>query len=408
MNRKHNRSRNIARLLLMMMVVLALAGCQLQPDRSGQEAPAPIPGLAGQGSAAADPTLPPTPTPAPAPKQEEAPAAKAFAYSLMITHSKSNTVSFVNPESGVIEKQLEAGTAPFALALDAGSGRAYVSTAEGVAVVDTKQRKRTALVPYQSAIQAIKFGEYRPGGMGIAVSPDGRFVYVGVYLPGKASQVEILDTEKLAIVGAVPVGTRPFDVVVSKDGNEVYSIDHDSYSVTIVDPMKRTARKIDVAPYGKGGFEKPHYAVIREDGHLLLPYQGRGLVDFDPVRGTYETKPLNGNSHQEGVALTPDGTHMLIIGNGAAGSATGSPNLTVLDMRTLGEKIIPLNRVHQMVASSPDGKLAYLTGGVTYADTGWDGLTIVDLEKGTTKEMALPDYPLDVKIVQQQPDAAKS
>jgi DNA-binding beta-propeller fold protein YncE len=304
----------------------------------------------------------------------------------------------MDPQKGTIDK-MDAGKSPFGLALT-DNGLAYVSTAEGVAVVDTKQRKRLSLIPYQARIGEVQYGEYRPGGMGISVSPDGRFVYVGVYLSGgKPSQLEILDTEKLAFVGSVPVGIRPFDVVVSKDGSEVYSIDHDSYSVTVVDPAKRSARKLEVAPFGKGGFEKPHYAAIREDGRLLLPYQGRGLVILDPKSGTYETQPLTGNTHQEGTALTEDGKKLLIVGNGAAGSATGKPNLTVLDIETMAEQIIPLSRVHQMVAGSPDGRWAYLTGGVTFADTGWNGLTVVDLEKGTFKELAVPDYPLDIAVL---------
>lgn len=376
-------------MLAVVLLALMLAGCQAQPDGGGT---VPVSGLNGPGAA-------PVVSPVAEPKQENK---AAPSYSLVITHSKSNYISFVNPESGVIDKQVEVGMAPFAGELD-GRGRVYVSTAEGVAVVDMKQRKRVALVPYQSPIDRIKFGEYRPGGMGIAVSPDGKFVYVGVYLPGKGDKVEILDTEKLAFIGAVTVGTRPFDVVVSKDGNQVFSIDHDSYSVTVIDAQKRTARKVEVAPYGKGGFEKPHYAVVREDGRVLMPYQGRGLVVLDPATSSYETEPLTGNTHQEGVALTADGSKMLIVGNGAAGSATGKPNLTVLDMRTMGERIISLSRVHQMVAASPDGRLAYLTGGVTFADTGWDGLTIVDLEQGTTRELSLPDYPLDIQILQQQP-----
>ncbi|WP_282938462.1 hypothetical protein [Paenibacillus sp. RC67] len=368
-------------------MALALVGCSVQQKD-------------GESIAAVSPSASESPSPIPAKPDENAAAKLEPEYSLLITHSKSDYISFTDPEKGVTDK-IVAGAFPFGIALYDVDNRAYVSTAEGIAVIDTQKHKRVALVPYQSAIQEVKFGEYRPGGMGIAVSPDGRYVYVGVYLPGKASQLEIMDTEKLVMISSVSVGIRPFDVVVSLDGSEVYSIDHDSYSVTIVDPQKRTARKVNVAPFGKGGggFEKPHYAIVREDGRLLLPYQGRGLVVLDPATGQFETQPLSGNTHQEGVNLTADGKKMLIVGNGAAGSATGHPNLTVLDIGTMEEQIIPLSRTHQMVVSSPDGQLAYLTGGVTFADTGWDGLTVVDIAKGTTRELALPDYPLDIEIL---------
>lgn len=319
---------------------------------------------------------------------------------LMVTHSKSDYMSFLDPASGRFEK-LVVGKAPFAIA-EGPNHRAYVSTAEGVAVIDTKARTRIALVPYQTNVGKPRFGEYRSGGMGIAVSPDGKFVYVGVYSDGGKSQLEILYTEKLTMTGQVPVGVRPFDVVTSLDGREVYSIDHDGYTVTAVDPFNLKGRTLEAAPFGKGGFEKPHYAAVRADGRLLLPYQGRGLVVLDPKSGSYTTEPLTGNTHQEGVTLTPDGKQLLIVGIGEAGSATGKPNLTVLDVNTYKEKILPLTRMHQMVASSADGRYAYLTGGVTYADTGWNGMTVVDLAAGTTREFELPDYPLDVQLLTKQ------
>ncbi|NOU92124.1 hypothetical protein GC093_02590 [Paenibacillus sp. LMG 31456] len=372
--------------------IIALAGCQLKSD---VEVPLESRSTATMPSkpSTADPAQPPEATLS----VDNKATVKSQSFNLLLTNSSSGYISFLDPEKGTLDK-LDVGKSPFGISL-ASSGTAYISTAEGIAVVDTKQRKRLALVPYQSQIGAVQYGEYRPGGMGIAVSPDGRYVYVGVYLKGKPNQLEILDTEKLVIVGSVPIGIRPFDVVVSKDGNEVYTIDHDSYSVTAVNPATRSTRTLDVAPFGRGGFEKPHYAVVREDGRLLLPYQGRGLVILDPKSGEYETQPLTGNTHQEGLALTQDGKKLLIVGNGAAGSATGKPNLTVLDVTTMAEQIIPLNRVHQMVASSPDGRWAYLTGGVTFAETGWDGLTIVDLKTGSTKEITVSDYPLDIEII---------
>ncbi|MDR6553412.1 DNA-binding beta-propeller fold protein YncE [Paenibacillus qinlingensis] len=374
---------------------LVLVGCSSpQPSAVGSitptktSMPSPTAAAAAAAQTPAPSSLPVTPNPSPS---------ATTATTLMVTHSKSDYMSFLDPASGKMEK-LVVGKAPFAIA-EGRNHRAYVSTAEGVAVIDTKLRTRLALVPYQANVGKPNFGEYRSGGMGIAVSPDGKFAYIGVYLSGGKSQLEILDTEKLTMTGRVPVGVRPFDVVTSLDGREVYSIDHDGYTVTAVDPFALKGRTLEAAPFGKGGFEKPHYAAVRSDGRLLLPYQGRGLVVLDPKSGNYTTEPLTGNTHQEGVTLTPDGTQLLIVGIGSAGSATGKPNLTVLDVNTYAEKILPLSRMHQMVASSADGRYAYLTGGVTYADTGWNGMTVVDLSAGTTREFELPDYPLDVQLL---------
>jgi hypothetical protein len=50
-----------------------------------------------------------------------------------------------------------------------------------------------------------------------------------------------------------------------------------------------------------------------------------------------------------------------------------------------------------MVAVSPDGRWAYLTGG--YLLGGWDGLTIVDLQARTTRELPVPDRPQDIAVL---------
>ena len=306
-------------------------------------------------------------------------------------------VSFVDPAAGVVA-QVEVGAAPWGLAL-AGDRRAYVATAEGVAVVDTARRQRLALVPYRAAVGPPQSGEYRPGGMGIAAAPDGRHVYVGVYLPNGPGQLEVLDTERLAMVAAASVGARPFQVLVGRDGREVYTVDHDSFTVTVVEPLAARSRALAVAPLGRGAFDKPHYAALRPDGHLLLPFQGRRLVDLDPASGALATTPLTADTHQHGVALTPDGRRLLIVGTGPAGGAQGRPSLTVLDTATGDEALVPLARPHETVASSPDGRRAYLTGGYTFADGGWDGVTIVDLARRVVAELPVPGRPLDIAIL---------
>jgi hypothetical protein len=172
----------------------------------------------------------------------------------------------------------------------------------------------------------------------------------------------------------------------------------------VVDPVKATTRSLKVTPLGNNSFDKPHYAVIRaSDGHLLLPVQGRVLVDLDPVSGRYTTTPLKAETHQHGLALTPDGQKLLIVGTGPAGEVNGGPGLDILDLASNKEENLPLDQPHENVAISPDGRWAYLTGGYSFANGGWDGLTIVDLLNRTTRKLAVPDRPLDIALVQFTP-----
>jgi ankyrin repeat protein/DNA-binding beta-propeller fold protein YncE len=348
--------------------------------------PMPLPATAEATAAPA--SLPVTPTSAPT-----LPASPA--HLLAVTDSQGQHLLIVDPAQGVLT-QIEAGAAPWGLAQV--GPHLYVSTAEGVAVIDIDRRERLALVPYQTDVGPPQYGEYRPGGMGLGASPDGRQVYVGVYLPGQPSRLEILDAETLTMVGSVAVGIRPFDLLISADGREVFTIDHDSYSVTAVDPMTLAARTLNVAPLGKGTFNKPHYAAWATGGQMWLAFQGQALAKLDPASGQVETFPLTANTHQHGVALTPDGRYLLIVGTGPAGEASAGPSLTIFDTQTITEEVIPLNRPHEDIAISPDGNYAYLTGGYLLTG-GWEGLTMVDLQHRTISELAVAGYPLDILIL---------
>jgi YVTN family beta-propeller protein len=44
--------------------------------------------------------------------------------------------------------------------------------------------------------------------MGIAAAPDGERVYVGVFLPDRSGQLEVIDTAQRAVIASVPIGVR--------------------------------------------------------------------------------------------------------------------------------------------------------------------------------------------------------
>jgi DNA-binding beta-propeller fold protein YncE len=318
-------------------------------------------------------------------------AAADDAESLLVTDSTGSSVSIVSPAHGVL-RRIEAGAAPNSVAV-AGT-TAYVTTAEGIAVIDLVSHSRSVLVPYPRPVGPPRFGEYRPGGFGIAASPDGRWVYAAVYYPDRSSRLEIMDTATNTIIGGVATGERPFQVLTSADGGQIYGIDHDSFSVTVLDAATWNTTTHVVAPLGRGAFDKPHYAVVAPDGRLVLAYQGRALLWLDPWTGAQQTAPLTADTHQHGMAWLPDGRTLLIIGTGPAGGAAGPPSLTIVDTATMTERIVPLARPHEKVVVSEDGRRAYLTGGYLLSG-GWDGITVVDLTDYTTREIAVPGKPLD-------------
>jgi DNA-binding beta-propeller fold protein YncE len=318
--------------------------------------------------------------------------AQSSAVRLLTTNSMGSHISIVAPDTGDVE-QFEVGPAPWGIALT-GDGRAFVSTATAVAVFDLESESVIATVPYLTAIGEAGFGEYRAGGMGIVASPDGQRVHVGVHVDTGPGWLETLNTETLEFESRVQVGVRPFDVIISPDGGEVYSIDHDSFTVTVVDTRELDARTIDVAPLGYGGFDKPHYAKVLADGRILLPYQGKLMLVLDPDSGESTTWPLTSDSHMHGIATNAEETCGAIVGTGPAGSASGPPSLTLFDPNGAETVVLPLEKPHEMAAITDDCATAYLSGGYTFANGGWDGISVVDLESGAVTEMTVPNRPL--------------
>ena len=162
-----------AQLLLLM---LTIAGCTSMLRPQATALPIPATGTPSVSTRPAAIALSST-TDARATAQTQSPT-------LIVTNAQARQISFVDPAQGVIA-QVEVGAAPWGLALTP-DDRLYVATAEGIAIVDVRERKRLALVPYRAAIGEPQFGEYRSGGMGNAASPDGRQDYVGVYLPDRS------------------------------------------------------------------------------------------------------------------------------------------------------------------------------------------------------------------------------
>lgn len=298
-----------------------------------------------------------------------------------------DALALVDPERGVVA-EIGVGASPWGVAVS--GPRAYVSTARHVAVVDLPQRRVIARVPYRTRIPAIERGEYRRGGMGIAVAPGGRRVYVGVHTGGRG-RLEILDARRLTAAAAVRTGIRPFDVLADPGGKVVYTVDHDSYGVTRVEVRSRRTRAFRVAPLGSGAFDKLNYGALDARGRLLLPINGEVLAVLDPATGRVRRRSMRSRVHQAGTVRS--GTRLLTIGSESLGEGRG-PSLSVFDLRSGREQVIPLRRPHEDLVTSRSGRTAYLSGG--YTRGGWPGITAVSLRTGRARELRLPAEPLGI------------
>ncbi len=368
------------------VAIALLAGCA-----PGELAPTPMPAVAS--------TSAPRPSPTPSPTVTDPRPV------LLATLAASDGLAIVDPDAtAAVLDIVTVGRAPWGVAATADT--AFVATGEGLAVVDLATRTRTALVPYLHAAElhppgADDFGEYRDGGLGIAVSADGSRVYVAVHRWPDPAWLEVFDVREGAFIGSADVGVRPFDVLADPDGRWVATIDHDSYTVSLVDPATLAVEQVEIAPFGNFGFagwEKPHYGTVAADGRIALPYQGLVTVLLDPATGATERVEAVANSHQHGTTTAPDG-RLVSVGTGPFGTATGGTNVSLLDPETRDEQVVPLGRPHETVAIwQPEGDGSWevaLAGGFT-RDGWWNGLTLVDPRTGAIREVPLEGRPQHV------------
>jgi YVTN family beta-propeller protein len=141
-----------------------------------------------------------------------------------ITGETDHDLTVLDAETGMKATSVKVGLRPRSVGFLPNATRAYsTNEADGtLSVVDVASRK---------VIGTIKLpGEAKP--MGIAVSPDGKTIYVST---GRGGQVVAVDAATDAVTGSVAVGRRPWGIAITPDGKKLYSANGPSNDVSVVD-----------------------------------------------------------------------------------------------------------------------------------------------------------------------------
>ncbi|MBE0591130.1 MAG: hypothetical protein IH616_01860 [Gemmatimonadales bacterium] len=191
-------------------------------------------------------------------------AAGTVAY---VTNQLSQTVGIVDVASGVQTETIALGADPFVLALEPGEQRLFVTTnGDEVVVIDLASRGITARIPVGYAPNGIAFHPSQPiayvsavwggtvskistttlsvtkvitlGGapQALAIMPDGSELYVADETGG----IRILDLATDAVIGAIPLGTGAFDLVLTPDATQLLAGAPSAGEVVVVDRASRT------------------------------------------------------------------------------------------------------------------------------------------------------------------------
>jgi YVTN family beta-propeller protein len=105
------------------------------------------------------------------------------------------------------------------IAFSPSAATAYVTTGDGLFVINTATLKVVAMI----------HGLGNPEG--VAVSPDGKAVYVTNTVKG---QVDVISAATNTVTSTVAVGQLPWQLVISSDGSTIYVADGDSNSISVI------------------------------------------------------------------------------------------------------------------------------------------------------------------------------
>jgi 40-residue YVTN family beta-propeller repeat len=90
-----------------------------------------------------------------------------------------------------------------------------------------------------TVLNVVHIGDGTTRPTGVALSPDGRRLYVA---NGAAGRVTVIDPAAARVVSSIPVGNRPWGVALQADGKTLYTADGRSNQISIIDTASGRVR----------------------------------------------------------------------------------------------------------------------------------------------------------------------
>ena len=146
----------------------------------------------------------------------------------------NNTLDVLDTRTDTVIDTIGVGFEPFGVAVSPDDSKVYVSNYGGfgnastVSVIKTANDTLAATIP----VGTTPFG--------LAVTPDGSKVYVANYSNGQicsrfpCNTVSVIDTAKDTVITNIPVDNSPFGVAVTPDGRKVYVANQGASTISVI------------------------------------------------------------------------------------------------------------------------------------------------------------------------------
>lgn len=189
----------------------------------------------------------------------------------------------------------------------------------------------------------------------IAVSPDGRWLYV---ICEKSDQLLVVDSRSGTVAKSIPVGHVPRGLAVSADGSQIFVANSWNDNVSVID-----ARTLELVRTVPAGFEPISVVPDREAKTLYVANRLSNDVSVIDLQSGQEIKRLAAGHGASYLALSPDGKNIYathVYPKLGAFRKTPESEITVISSET--QRVVdrtPLRNVAGVfhVAVSADGRL---------------------------------------------------
>jgi YVTN family beta-propeller protein len=280
------------------------------------------------------------------------PEGSASPVTAYVTNEFSGTVTPIATATNTAGPPIMAGSYPENIVITPDGKTLYV--ASGSYYANGSYSYGTTVTPIATATNTaappITVGS-QPYGM--AITPDGKTVYVANYGSGTVTPIA---TATNTAGPPITVGSGPFDIAITPDGKTAYVANLDSGTVTPIATATNTAGPpITVGSVPLGPFD----IVITPDGKTAyVTDSGSGTVTPIATATNTAGPPITVGSYPENIAITPDGKTAYVTDYD---SGTVTPIATATN--TAGPPITT-GTAPERIVITPDGKTAYVTNEV--------------------------------------------
>jgi YVTN family beta-propeller protein len=261
-------------------------------------------------------------------------------YTAYVANIQAGTVSVYRTNDNALLATIPVGAAAFDVDVTPDGQHVWVASFGGpIVVIRTSDDAVVATIP-------------NPGEAShVAVSPAGTRAYVAHSSAGRVRVFSTLTNTELA---SVNVGSFPIGVAVTPDGQFIYVGNEGSDNVSVIRAVDNTVVKTISAGIGDG----PTDIAISRDGARAYVTNWHGTT-VSVIRTSDNTVVGNVfmgvNSGPDGIDITPDGQFAYVanFNNNTVGVIRLSDNAVVAT--------IPVGLTPEDVAITPDGQFAYVT-----------------------------------------------